>query len=286
MVCINDLALLGRSAPRHVSLTPSDVRVMVIGDVHGCFDELQELIHRFGNADDVVILAGDLVNKGPKSVDVVRLARARGFHGVLGNHELASLRAHSQRGGGQSPESAPRYSWTDELEEADLEYLRALPSTISLPLHDAIVVHAGLVPGVRLEEQKTLDMVVMRNLIKRESEGGIAGLVAAEKDTDGGQAWASMWTGPQHVYFGHDAKRGLQKHAHATGLDTGCVYGCRLTAALLERGKPARLVSVKAARVYSAPAAKLSSSMSIVTWLRNVCPIAGRWLSNCMLSPR
>ena len=54
MVCINDLALLSLSAPRHVSLTPSDARVMVIGDVHGCFDELQELIHRFGSADDVV----------------------------------------------------------------------------------------------------------------------------------------------------------------------------------------------------------------------------------------
>lgn len=45
--------------------------------------------------------------------------------------------------------------------------------------------------------------------------------------------WASKWAGPGHVIFGHDARIGLQQYDYATGIDTGCVYGRRLTACLI-----------------------------------------------------
>lgn len=68
--------------------TPQDLnsRVIVVGDVHGCLDELQALLEKaqYDSNKDSVVLVGDLVNKGPKSAETVRYAREQGFYSVRG----------------------------------------------------------------------------------------------------------------------------------------------------------------------------------------------------------
>ena len=85
-------------------------------------------------------------------------------------------------------------------------------------------------------------------------------MAARDANRGEGLPWASQWRGPEHIIFGHDARRGLQRHPFATGLDTGCVYGNELTAAVfpaLLQLPPGvapqltyRLVSVRALSTY------------------------------------
>jgi hypothetical protein len=73
--------------------------------------------------------------------------------------------------------------------------------------------------------------------------------------------WGNHYNGPLHVVFGHNARTEPQFHHHATGIDTGCVYGGRLTALVLAanesvaidtRERQAQLVSVPARKTYLA----------------------------------
>jgi hypothetical protein len=127
-------------------------------------------------------------------------------------------------------------------------YLAALPFTITLPHLKTVVVHAGFVEGTAITEQNPLDMVSIRNVMERKNGG-----FKASAKTRRGKAWAEVWEGPEHVFFGHDAARRLQLKPFATGLDTGCVYGGFLSAAILEPTGEVQLVQVAAAEDYSGP---------------------------------
>lgn len=73
---------------------PRPGRTLVVGDVHGCVAELRALLDvvDFDGARDNLVFVGDLVNKGPSSLAVVRLARELGALGVRGNHDERALK--------------------------------------------------------------------------------------------------------------------------------------------------------------------------------------------------
>jgi Calcineurin-like phosphoesterase len=212
-------------------------RTLVVGDVHGCRDELEELLRRAGlEPGDRLVLAGDLTAKGPDSQGVVQLARERGALAVLGNHDAHLLDIL----GGRS--AKPHHTKVARsLLPADVAYLEALPLWLDFPELDALVVHAGLLPGVPLARQPRH---LLLNLRSFDAQGEPSTRV------EGGVPWASRWAGPRRVLFGHDALRGLQRHPHALGLDTGCVYGHALSAVWLPED---RLVQVPARKVWRAP---------------------------------
>jgi Calcineurin-like phosphoesterase len=200
-------------------------RTIIVGDVHGCVDELQALLRQCGVVrGDRVVLAGDLVAKGPDSRGVVQLAREIGAWAVLGNHDDYCLDVWRKRHQGEA--RRPRRWLLDKLDDSDWAFLENLPLFLRLGAEheggpEFAVVHAGAVPGVPLEEQERDNLLSLRSLV-----GGSA----PSRRLLMRWPWAAAWRGPEHIVFGHDAVRGLQQYPLATGLDTGCVYGRELTA--------------------------------------------------------
>lgn len=212
------------------------MRTIVIGDVHGCLNELLALVARCGVApEDRVVLVGDLVAKGPDSAGVVQWARESGAEAVLGNHDAHVLRTLDGTEQGKPQHEAVAAT----LAAPDAAWLRQRPLWFRPPgARGHIVVHGGLVPGVPLEQQARDHLINLRSI-------GDDGRPSKRIE---GTPWGALWPGPEHVVFGHDAVRGLQRHPFATGLDTGCVYGRSLTALVLPTGD---LVSVPARRAYA-----------------------------------
>jgi hypothetical protein len=215
---------------------------IIIGDVHGCADELSALLRACApTAGDAVVLVGDLVAKGPDSRGVLAIVRESGARAVCGNHDARVLSWRTAQLAGQpEPQMSPAHAEVARsLDDRDWQQLGALPLYLRVPEHNVLVVHAGLMPGVPIEAQEPNMLMNLRS-IRADGSG--------TKVPNDGVLWGSLWQGPELVLFGHHASQGLQQHPLAIGLDTGCVYGRELTAYVLPEG---RFVSVPARRQYA-----------------------------------
>jgi bis(5'-nucleosyl)-tetraphosphatase (symmetrical) len=120
-----------------------------IGDIQGCADELKELIKRIGfKADrDQLWLVGDLVNRGPDSLEVLRLVRSLGAAAVtvLGNHDLHLLAVALVQARIRKSDTLDAILEAPDR-EALLEWLAGLPLAHHAPDSGDLLLHAGLVP--------------------------------------------------------------------------------------------------------------------------------------------
>jgi predicted phosphodiesterase len=209
-------------------------RTLVIGDVHGCARELQKLLENVQPTR--VILVGDLFTKGPDPIGVWKLIQSYSMQAVLGNHDVWLLKIIS---GEVKPR--PKHMRIVELLNKHAigwdKWLMARP--LFLELASFTVVHAGLHPSGSLEKTSTEMAILMRQW---------------PMDKLNAPHWHEQYTGDRGVIFGHDARQGLVYTRRGgkpflIGLDTGCVYGKKLTGYLLENDE---LFQVSAAQIYQA----------------------------------
>ena len=209
-------------------------RTIVVGDLHGCYDELLDLLDKvsFGS-EDRLICVGDLITKGPKNREVLdRFMSDPQFSAVIGNHDLALRRRWNGEKFKLKPSQKPTHKELKKDKERYVPFLNQLPFTIDLGSH--LVVHAGLRPGLELYSQTTEDMTELRSL-------------GEDRASRKGPPWYDEYDGEKIVLFGHWPSSEPRRGKKAIGLDTGCVYGGQLTAYIVETGE---ITSVPARQVY------------------------------------
>ena len=177
--------------------------LLFVGDVQGCATELGDLMSAVGfdRRRHRLALCGDLVNRGPDSAGVLELARDLDALAVVGNHDLALL-----LGKQTATLDRVRAQLGSRLGEW-LDWLGRLPAFVRGDGY--VMVHAGIAPGKRPEECSVAELTEIRLV--------------------DGKPWFESWRGPETVVFGHWATRGKVDLPLCKGLDTGCVYGGRLT---------------------------------------------------------
>jgi len=225
-------------------------RTIIVGDVHGCADELQRLLDHVRFSDvDRLYFTGDLLSRGPDPEGVLAIMRRAGGRGVRGNHEEALLRWRRRAAEPAPPDQRRSHrALAERLDDRDWQLIESLPLWLDVPQHGIRLVHGGVIPGVPIDEQPADALLSMRYL----------GPHNEPIEKGGSVLWGTRYQGPPHVVFGHNAQPEPQLHPWATGIDTAAVYGRRLTAMVLERNAPvppvqARmdvLVSVSASGAY------------------------------------
>jgi diadenosine tetraphosphatase ApaH/serine/threonine PP2A family protein phosphatase len=211
-------------------------RSIVIGDIHGCYEELEDLLRAAqATAEDRIFSVGDLVTKGPASREVLEFfCDSRNTQAVLGNHEYALLRYYKGEAVDLEPAQSRAIAELGDAFDSLMNWVSGLPHYLDLGSH--MVVHAGIRPGLTIEEQTVEDLTELRTLDGPNPRSRI------------GTPWFERYEDAKVVIFGHWVFATPLVRNNAMGIDTGCVYGGRLTAVVLP---DERLVSVPARRAYA-----------------------------------
>jgi len=230
----------------------------IVGDVHGCYDELTQLLELLGYAaadtdawrhpeGRKLVFLGDLVDRGPRIVDTLKLAMATTGQGdalcVPGNHDMKLKRKLDGRevtvshGLDRTLEELERES--AEFKASVREFLDKLVSHFVLDEGRLVVAHAGMKEAMQGRGSgKVRDFALYGETTGETDEFGLPVRYN----------WASEYRGRSSVVYGHTPVPEPEWLNRTLNIDTGCVFGGRLTAL---RWPEKELVSVTARQEYA-----------------------------------
>lgn len=229
-------------------------RTILIGDVHGCYDELQLLLKqvKWDREKDVLLFAGDLIDRGPKIAEVLDfVGNEPNTYTIMSNHENKFLR--HLRGNKVST-----WGLRHTLEQCDVSWnnnlrmwMESLPYAIKFA-NNSYLVHGGIVPTRTVEQQGREALIYARTF--NPATGSFTDVAA--------KPWYSF-PHTQRIYFGHAVHDKAFVSLTDTALDGGCVHGGVLRAVIVEEGKEDVVEEVKSLKQYHIDLGKLDVHSSL-----------------------
>jgi bis(5'-nucleosyl)-tetraphosphatase (symmetrical) len=228
----------------------------IVGDVHGCVREFDDLLRRirFDTARDELWCAGDLVNTGPDSVGVLRLWRDVDGKTVIGNHDVYALLVRS----GAIARRKDRLDALFASDDRDVLFSRLRAGAAMTAFEregerPVRLVHAGVHPewtdldaiATRLASQphdddwlRSDELSFMTRVRSCDPTGERTRFTGKPEDVPAPyKPWDVFYRGEELIVHGHWAMRGYYCGERTLGLDSGCVYGGKLTAWCLEEDR-------------------------------------------------
>ncbi|MRJ06928.1 MAG: protein phosphatase [Epsilonproteobacteria bacterium] len=229
------------------------MRYVVYGDIHGCLEEWEEL-RRFVPKNSIEICVGDILDKGPFSIEALRYARKNKILSVLGNHEFKHLRKWWGRNVILDENQKEVYS---QLRKEDFEYLQSMP--FFFKLNHLTILHAGITNRLHLNNlsfSKLKNLLYIREIDEEENP------LPLHHGNNYATFWTEKYTGREgFIVYGHTPFLEIRREFYSVGIDTGVVYGNKLTALIIsDTLKPweFEVIQVKAKHRYTEPLRELT----------------------------
>jgi MATE family multidrug resistance protein len=212
-------------------------RVIVYGDIHGCLDEFKKLRKKLDIMfDDMEIVVGDFLNKGPKSLQTLRYIKKHKISSVMGNNEKKIIDLYHKYLSKKRDSLKKMKPWEIEIVEGitqdEVEYLKELP--YFLKVDNLTIVHGGVPLGVRLDSRLTKQdrqNITLLRFYNRDLKQ-IHWLDKKNRY----KFWSEVYDGGEgFVVFGHHPFSRPKIDRYSVGVDTGCVYGGSLHAVVFIR---------------------------------------------------
>jgi len=199
------------------------MQTLVIGDIHGCYDEFQSLLDKVGLTDgDAIVSVGDCVDRGPDTPAVLRFFQEKpNAKLIMGNHERKHVRANRHEVKLARSQKISRIQFGETYPDA-LAFMSELP--LYLDLSDALIVHGYFEPGLSLSQQRATVLC-----------GTMGGDNYLHTHYD--RPWYELYDGDKPLLVGHhnysNTDQPFVYRDRVFGLDTDCVTGRALTGLLL-----------------------------------------------------